>query len=127
MEFRRLLFRSGPANRGRNVLDPRIGGKGDFVQRRDEFRHEDLCEEQRLGIKAERVRFEPPPGDEHVGLALHQPKELTEEDRRAKSDDLAAALEVEGRPDRSEEHTSELQSPMPISYAVFCLKKKKQQ
>src|SRR3546814_8637997 len=31
------------------------------------------------------------------------------------------------RPDlRSEEHTSELQSLMRISYAVFCLKKKKQ-
>src|SRR3546814_3953418 len=34
-----------------------------------------------------------------------------------------------GRPDtgkfRSEEHTSELQSLMRISYAVFCLKKKK--
>src|SRR3546814_4948931 len=28
--------------------------------------------------------------------------------------------------DRSEEHTSELQSLMSISYAVFCLKKKKQ-
>src|SRR5213079_3638054 len=26
---------------------------------------------------------------------------------------------------RSEEHTSELQSPVVISYAVFCLKKKK--
>src|SRR3546814_8186922 len=33
-----------------------------------------------------------------------------------------------GKPgrDRSEEHTSELQSLMRISYAVFCLKKKKQ-
>src|SRR3546814_3847249 len=30
-----------------------------------------------------------------------------------------------GRPVRSEEHTSELQSLMRISYAVFCLKKKK--
>src|SRR3546814_1049284 len=29
--------------------------------------------------------------------------------------------------DRSEEHTSELQSLMRISYAVFCLKKKTQQ
>src|SRR3546814_6579957 len=28
---------------------------------------------------------------------------------------------------RSEEHTSELQSPMRISYAVFCLKKKTNQ
>src|SRR3546814_5418400 len=31
------------------------------------------------------------------------------------------------RDDRSEEHTSELQSLMRISYAVFCLKKKKTQ
>src|SRR3546814_3530167 len=31
-----------------------------------------------------------------------------------------------GRGPRSEEHTSELQSLMRISYAVFCLKKKKQ-
>src|SRR3546814_8085879 len=30
------------------------------------------------------------------------------------------------QPGRSEEHTSELQSLMRISYAVFCLKKKKQ-
>src|SRR3546814_6466003 len=29
-----------------------------------------------------------------------------------------------GQPERSEEHTSELQSLMRISYAVFCLKKK---
>src|SRR3546814_1110212 len=34
---------------------------------------------------------------------------------------------VEGRRARSEEHTSELQSLMRISYAVFCLKKKKKQ
>src|SRR3546814_5620403 len=37
------------------------------------------------------------------------------------------ALPIErpmGRPRRSEEHTSELQSLMRISYAVFCLKKK---
>src|SRR3546814_5163648 len=31
------------------------------------------------------------------------------------------------RADRSEEHTSELQSLMRISYAVFCLKKKNKQ
>src|SRR3546814_2103247 len=30
-----------------------------------------------------------------------------------------------GRVNRSEEHTSELQSLMRLSYAVFCLKKKK--
>src|SRR3546814_7371840 len=36
---------------------------------------------------------------------------------------VGALLRVE--PERSEEHTSELQSLMRISYAVFCLKKKK--
>src|SRR3546814_4848196 len=39
---------------------------------------------------------------------------------------LAAAPKGDGRPVRSDEHTSELQSLMRISYAVFCLKKKKQ-
>src|SRR3546814_2337258 len=34
-------------------------------------------------------------------------------------------LAVDDRELRSEEHTSELQSLMRISYAVFCLKKKK--
>src|SRR3546814_7455622 len=36
----------------------------------------------------------------------------------------ANALVVPVPPTRSEEHTSELQSLMRISYAVFCLKKK---
>src|SRR3546814_4109067 len=40
---------------------------------------------------------------------------------------LAGALGLAGAyNNRSEEHTSELQSLMRISYAVFCLKKKKQ-
>src|SRR3546814_9248471 len=37
----------------------------------------------------------------------------------------AATSVVATLDDRSEEHTSELQSLMRISYAVFCLKKKK--
>src|SRR3546814_8968769 len=45
-------------------------------------------------------------------------------DRRSGTLRLGAAV-VEGNADhRSEEHTSELQSLMRISYAVFCLKKK---
>src|SRR3546814_4450498 len=36
-----------------------------------------------------------------------------------------ARQEIASRRGRSEEHTSELQSLMRISYAVFCLKKKK--
>src|SRR3546814_5756293 len=38
---------------------------------------------------------------------------------------LGAGAPVTGEFARSEEHTSELQSLMRISYAVFCLKKKK--
>src|SRR3546814_2040266 len=37
------------------------------------------------------------------------------------------AVRIERCQQRSEEHTSELQSLMRISYAVFCLKKKKHQ
>src|SRR5213082_88764 len=36
-----------------------------------------------------------------------------------------ASAALTASPRRSEEHTSELQSPDTISYAVFCLKKKK--
>src|SRR3546814_4978361 len=39
----------------------------------------------------------------------------------------SAQIEEHHRRTRSEEHTSELQSLMRISYAVFCLKKKKKQ
>src|SRR3546814_5460661 len=39
-------------------------------------------------------------------------------------DELRALVDI-GSYDRSEEHTSELQSLMRNSYAVFCLKKKK--
>src|SRR3546814_4441410 len=41
-------------------------------------------------------------------------------------DYYADSTEVEAPLVRSEEHTSELQSLMRISYAVFCLKKKRQ-
>src|SRR3546814_6051244 len=50
-------------------------------------------------------------------------------DRDRLLDDLKSSFEVQGIAanwdaiqERSEEHTSELQSPMRISYAVFCLK-----
>src|SRR3546814_6373153 len=48
---------------------------------------------------------------------------------RRQCDERAHAIEqiLAGRHGRSEEHTSELQSLMRISYAVFCLKKKKTQ
>src|SRR3546814_7383230 len=46
--------------------------------------------------------------------------------RETKSGRISFETQLIGeRPARSEEHTSELQSLMRISYAVFCLKKKK--
>src|SRR3546814_8441095 len=47
--------------------------------------------------------------------------------RRLAVGDRCTAVALTRKPggDRSEEHTSELQSLMRISYAVFCLKKKK--
>src|SRR3546814_5508352 len=47
-------------------------------------------------------------------------------DRPAARDPAASRAAQEQARTRSEEHTSELQSLMRISYAVFCLKKKKQ-
>src|SRR3546814_3795020 len=42
----------------------------------------------------------------------------------AKRGERVAYLQIDAVDDRSEEHTSELQSLMSISYDVFCLKKK---
>src|SRR3546814_6738829 len=69
------------------------------------------------------------PGDRHlhraeandaITLFLHEPAGMAGEGRR----EGAGHPRRRGR--RSEEHTSELQSLMRISYAVFCLKKKQQ-
>ncbi len=49
--------------------------------------------------------------DDFLDLVVRDYEELTQRNRELEK--------------RSEEHTSELQSPVPISYAVFCLKKKK--
>src|SRR3546814_3179953 len=65
-------------------------------------------------------------GEEDV-CVLHQPFHRFNTFRRCRVDGdalFAAIIEIEDRA-RSEEHTSELQSLMRISYAVFCLKKKK--
>src|SRR3546814_5986991 len=68
-----------------------------------------------LGLHADRLGV-----DIHVVLADGSP--LRNLDMCVRS----AHLEVNSIVARSEEHTSELQSLMRISYAVFCLKKKKQ-
>src|SRR3546814_3424541 len=65
----------------------------------------------------------------HRNLACHRRGRAVPALRRLCRDETArlpalAALRRLGQP-RSEEHTSELQSLMRISYAVFCLKKQK--
>src|SRR3546814_4877954 len=62
-------------------------------------------------------------------LALHRIADIDTKIAELKSirhtlTDLAARCHGDDRPDRSEEHTSELQSLMRTSYAVFCLKTK---
>src|SRR3546814_2063105 len=65
---------------------------------------------------------------------LHERETLQKYHRQADPAEWAEKIRgltrsIDGLPtrptDRSEEHTSELQSLMRISYAVFCLKKKK--
>src|SRR3546814_9680799 len=63
------------------------------------------------------------------GVQLHYGRDDFADDRqltrtlgRERAKDMASDY---GRDPRSEEHTSELQSLMRISYAVFCLKTKK--
>src|SRR3546814_1042315 len=61
------------------------------------------------------VVLTPPPDPAFVGQVGGIARNLLAAERRRRHDD------------RSEEHTSELQSLMRISYAVFCLKKKKKE
>src|SRR3546814_1152486 len=64
-------------------------------------------------------------GSRLLPLTRDLPKCLIEFNGRSLLGWQVAALVANGIQDRSEEHTSELQSLMRISYAVFCLKKKK--
>src|SRR3546814_6708870 len=59
------------------------------------------------------------------GMAMLAGKMLSNKRNIHQPGDGAAVRSGEGSVRRSEEHTSELQSLMRISYAVFCLKKKK--
>src|SRR3546814_7695561 len=69
---------------------------------------------------------EPDPGEDEDEAQHQRPEDAPEQHPEL---ELAGNREVahDDRPHehRSEEHTSELQSLMRISYAVFCLKKKK--
>src|SRR3546814_4277477 len=60
-----------------------------------------------------------------VGLADSNEDRANRENYQFPRQCPVCGSETERPVDRSEEHTSELQSLMRISYAVFCLKKKK--
>src|SRR3546814_7699369 len=75
-------------------------------------------------------RLHPPTllSDATTGLAPHPQRKVRRRRRRARSGAGVARPRRRAAGARdlgSEEHTSELQSLMRISYAVFCLKKKK--
>src|SRR3546814_6280758 len=80
---------------------------------------------RRAGRAADRQRPDPGDAQGRRGAAAGQratapARGLVRSRRQARA---AGGADARGR--RSEEHTSELQSLMRISYAVFCLKKKK--
>src|SRR3546814_7065190 len=64
--------------------------------------------------------FRSSPGSDRARDECWQPSRCRQDVRRRRWPPLPGQYK-----DRSEEHTSELQSLMRISYAVFCLKKKK--
>src|SRR3546814_4433509 len=74
--------------------------------------HREPCQNGRIGDCRQYFRAD-------HRLALHQIRQALHDRRQA-----AGALACRHHRPRSEEHTSELQSLMRISYAVFCLKKK---
>src|SRR3546814_4984566 len=69
--------------------------------------------------------FRSPDGRAAGDRTRRRPRLCDRRGPRAGDPEASAAGGRELRRQRSEEHTSELQSLMRISYAVFCLKKKK--
>src|SRR3546814_1357730 len=113
-----------PVHRQRGFLDALRQGRmamadpGDVLGRAAErHRRADLVD-QRAGVGAEDVRAEDAVGP-GVRQDLDLPFGVEVGPSPAVGGEREDALAV-----RSEEHTSELQSLMRISYAVFCLKKK---
>src|SRR3546814_8445929 len=79
------------------------------------------------GRQPERLLLGEGGGDLQQAQALHRCAHLALDAGGvldAPAEHLESPADAEHRPARSEEHTSELQSLMRISYAVFCLKKK---
>src|SRR3546814_10877566 len=91
---------------------------GEFLRFRSPY---SACAVRAKGGRSGARRF--PVARNHVAVEMRAVLERARLGLEIDMDD-AEALGIAERP-RSEEHTSELQSLMRISYAVFCLKKKK--
>src|SRR3546814_6054741 len=76
---------------------------------------------QAPGAARRRARHPPPAPRTELWIATFHDRHFLEPGKRAGGSGVKAHAAL----GRSEEHTSELQSLMRISYAVFCLKKKK--
>src|SRR3546814_7237390 len=74
--------------------------------------------ETRMGLETQPRIAKPPP------LPEAEPEAAAPKMESAEETGGQGAPRASGASPRSEEHTSELQSLMRISYAVFCLKKK---
>ena len=102
---------------GKGALDPEFADVDkpmDWASIEAEENLDGLSDEQKATFRRRAV---PEPG-----AMLRETAELTNEARR----DIPSTMICTGfTAERSEEHTSELQSHSEISYAVFCLKKKK--
>src|SRR3546814_7416165 len=97
----------------------RIAGIGEALDRLFALIDRFMADDREAGFQPEPIE---------VGLLLESVRlhfAMTDQDGRLNISIADRSLRLFA--DRSEEHTSELQSLMRISYAVFCLKKKKQQ
>src|SRR3546814_2622985 len=81
----------------------------------------DVCSSDLVGFST-LLMAEAFPNSRFTGYDFHAPS-IEQAAAHAQAHGLADRVAFK----RSEEHTSELQSLMRISYAVFCLKKKKEQ
>src|SRR3546814_4072216 len=136
MDFRRCLFRAGMEQGKRLIRLSRDKGLSLSERGANYFYRltwrtplHAMRLKGKYPLKLLAVPDDPIPGDERAGKALRAGYFLFRGTKQPLASldfsnlDLAPAFVDYIH--RSEEHTSELQSLMRISYAVFCLKKKK--
>src|SRR3546814_1069765 len=97
----------------------RVAGSGELRGDAGEQRVVRVAGQARVALEDRQVRL----GQRHLQVVEHGAEERPVA-RHLRENFAAVGLDAVPQRVRSEEHTSELQSLMRISYAVFCLKKK---